>query len=124
MSAQPKPELVRSAHDEQIDALIKKAELDGHIINALNKKNERLAAEKLEVELEASIEVAKAKFAAAQAHQLIAELRASVTALDESFNNQNNVIAGLVRRDEFEEVEQKLTQVASDYYSHSARSNC
>lgn len=109
MSAQPKPELVR---DEQIDALIAKAQLDGHIIVALKKKNERLAAERLEVELEASIEVAKAKFAAAQAHQLIAELRASVKALEDAQNRTGNIVQGLMggpSADEWERVRSNVS---------------
>jgi hypothetical protein len=96
MSAQPKPELVRDVHAEQREALLKKAELDAIIIGALKKKNERLAAERLEAELEASIEIAKAKFAAAQAHQLIAELRASVKALEEAQNRTGNIVQGMV----------------------------
>lgn len=93
-AAETQRQQVRAARDEQIDALIAKAQLDGHIIVALKKKNERLAAEKLEVELEASIEVAKAKFAQAQAFQ-------RMKAVEDDLNALRNWIAGnVVQRDQ------------------------
>jgi hypothetical protein len=77
-----------------IEAQIAKMEQDEIIIRALKKKNERLAAERLEAELEASIEIAKAKFAQAQAFQ-------RMKAVEDDLNQLRNWIAGnVVQRDQ------------------------
>jgi hypothetical protein len=95
-----------------IEAQIAKMEQDEIIIRALKKKNERLAAERLEAELEASIEIAKAKFAQAQAFQRMVELEKRVAELATIVDAQAQLLAGEYRL------------LHQDYYAHSARCGC
>jgi hypothetical protein len=104
-----KPELVLSGpsfdhRDKVIEAQMARMEEDSHIIRGLRKQNERLKEEKLNAELEASLEIAKAKFAAAQvgeALRRVVELERRVTAAEADTNNLRNWIAGnAVQRDQ------------------------
>lgn len=97
MSAAPdiRPHSVDSANE----AMIRLLEENELIIRGLRKQNERLAAEKLNAELEASLEVAKAKFAAAQ----VGEAHRRIKELDDNLNDLRNWITGnCVQRDEFD----------------------
>jgi hypothetical protein len=103
--------------DKVIEAQLALIEENAHIIRGLRKQNERLKEEKLNVELEASLEIAKHKFTLAQMTQRVALLEKSVAALDEAQNRTGNIVAGLPTRDEF-------TLLHNDYYAHSAGCSC
>jgi microsomal dipeptidase-like Zn-dependent dipeptidase len=85
MSAKPELSLLPSA----MDAAIRRMEEDTHIIRGLRKQNERLKEELLNAQLEASLEIAKHKFAAAQAFQ-------RMKAVEDDLNALRNWIAGNV----------------------------
>lgn len=114
-----KPELVRDGLPSNVaEAAIRRMEEDAHIIRGLRMQNDRLKDEKLNVELEASVAIATAKLGQAQAFQKVKEL-------EDNLNELRNWITGNVaQKDELAAVTTKLDQVASDYYTHSARSDC
>lgn len=76
------------------------------IIRGLRKQNERLSEEKLQVELTASLEVAKTKLGQAQAFQ-------RMNAIENDLNNLRNWITGnLVQRDEFADLKRQFNDLS------------
>ena len=122
MSAQPDIMPASYDHRDQVIASqLARLEEDQHIIRGLRKQNERLKEELLNAQLEASLEIAKAKFGQAQAFQRITELEKRIEAVENESDRINNFVAGhCVQRAEFEVAVQKIGQVGRDFYAHSA----
>jgi F0F1-type ATP synthase gamma subunit len=101
VSAAPTMDLLPS---NVIEAQIAKMEQDEIIIRALKKKNERLAQEKLEAELEASVKIAALKGEKA-------DLAARIEALEKAQDRTGNLVQGLVltpSRDEFDRLRERV----------------
>ena len=94
MSAAVKPHSLASAMEHAICQL----EENEWIIKGLRKQNDRLAAEKLNVELEASVAVATAKLGQAQAFQRMRVLEDDLNAL------RNWITGNCIQRDEFQQL--------------------
>ena len=73
--------------DKVIEAQIARLEEDSWIIKGLRKQNERLKEEKLNVELEASVEIAKSKFALAQMVTRVTDLEKNLQQLRDDHDN-------------------------------------
>lgn len=103
------------------EAAIKLLEENEWIIKGLRKQNERLAEERLNAELAASVEIAKQKFATAQWYQRAMDLEKRVgvleqltKALADSCDRIANHAQGLPSREEF-------TVLKNDHYALSER---
>lgn len=113
MSAAPdiRPHSLESAWE----AAVQRLEEDEHIIRGLRKQNERLAAEKLNAELEASVKVATLKGQNSDLAARVAALEKSVAALDKAQDRTGNLLQPLVGlREEFD-------RLKSEHYALSGR---
>lgn len=92
-------------YENVVEAAIKRMEEDTHVIRGLRQQNARLKEELLNAQLEASLEIAKAKFGQAQAFLRITELEQRIAAAERESDRLNNFVTGYcVQRDEFEQV--------------------